>query len=634
MPAVKSGQQVSRYVVLGKLARGGMAEVWLARQRGRAGFEKTLVLKTISSPFNENPAFVEMFLTEARLAALINHPNVVQIFDLSDEQGEPFIAMEYLEGRNLAQVHKALWAVPGRLWEPGLAVRLVAECCAGLDFAHNLKDSRGTALNIIHRDVTPENIFVTYQGHVKILDFGIAKASASSSLTKPGNIRGKLLFLAPEQVLAQTLDRRVDVWALGVNLYLLLTGHHPFDAVAEVDVMRAITEARPRPPSEHRPGLPPMLDAIVLRALEKDRDRRYPSVAALRLLLEEYLSELAPVGAFHLEAQMEQLFPVDTDPIRQKLSALLGLPTEEIVASLSNESTVVPRPTPAALATPAPSGELKELDTAEFAAVLTGAASPPRVEDPAAPLRPVLDEPTHVDSSPFDAPTPTLFVRTRKKGRAVPWGLAAAAGVLLLVGLVWGPRAPQAPTVPPPTSPAQQDTRPPPPEVSPPAEQPPAPAPSEENPPDKPVAAPTPGANAGALAVSSNVRANVYLDGRMVGKTPLRLPDVPRGDHRLRVVYRVPEGTAVKELVVPVMAGVLTDRKVNFGRGRLNVRVAPWAEVKVDGRRVGITPLKPISLLEGEHEVTLANSELKAKKTVRVTVEAGRDVELKVKMVD
>jgi serine/threonine-protein kinase len=625
MSAVKSGQQVSRYVVLGKLARGGMAEVWLARQRGRAGFEKTLVLKTISSPFNENPAFVEMFLTEARLAALINHPNVVQIFDLSDEQGEPFIAMEYLEGRNLAQVHKALWAVPGRLWEPGLAVRLVAECCAGLDFAHNLKDSRGTALNIIHRDVTPENIFVTYQGHVKILDFGIAKATASSSLTKPGNIRGKLLFLAPEQVLAQALDRRVDVWALGVNLYLLLTGHHPFDAVAEVEVMRAITEARPRPPSELRPGLPPMLDAIVLRALEKDRERRYPSVAALRLLLEEYLSELPPVGAFHLETQMELLFPAATDPIRQKLSVLLALPTEEIVASLSNESTVVPRPTPTA-----PASSPREMDTAEFAAALkTGAGQPARTEEPAEPLRPVTDEPTHVDPPPFDAPTPTLFVRNRKKGKALPLGLAAAA-VLLVVGVVWGLRIPGEPAVVPPPPPTSQDVPPP----APPEEKAPA-TPDPVVPPDENTAArPANGVNAGALAVSSNVRANVYLDGRLVGKTPLRLADVPRGDHRLRVVYRVPEGTAVKELVVPVMAGVLTDRKVNFGRGRLNIRVSPWAEVKVDGRRVGVTPLKPISLLEGEHEVTLANSELKAKKTVRVTVEAGRDVELKVKMAE
>ena len=345
---MKSGDRVGRYVVLGKLAKGGMAEVWLARHSGPAGFHKLLVLKTVASPMNEDPHFVQLFLEEARLAALLNHPNVVQIFDLDTHGDEPFLAMEYLDGRNLAHIQKALTERAMALPIP-LVVRIMADACAGLEYAHALRDPTGTPLNIIHRDVTPENMIITYQGQVKLLDFGIAKAAASSALTRPGTVRGKLAFLSPEQVMGRTPDRRVDIWAVGVNLYMMLTGKEPFAGSSELEHMRAILQTEPTPPSGHNPNIPPSLDSLILRALEKDPQRRYGSAGEIRLLLEEFLREQPSVGAFHLAQLMETLFPSAGDPIRSKIRTLLEmdaatLSTSPVMPLLPSGDTPAARP--------------------------------------------------------------------------------------------------------------------------------------------------------------------------------------------------------------------------------------------------------------------------------------------------
>src|SRR2546428_2345673 len=169
MGSVESGDRIGRYTVLGKLASGGMGDVWLARQSGPAGFEKTLVLKTIGDQVISDRGFVQMLISEARLAALLNHPNIVQIFELGEEEGQYFIAMEYLEGRNVSQLMKTL-RTQGQLCPLPIAARIVAECCAGLDYAHDLKDARGDNMSLVHRDISPENIFITYSGQVKLVD--------------------------------------------------------------------------------------------------------------------------------------------------------------------------------------------------------------------------------------------------------------------------------------------------------------------------------------------------------------------------------------------------------------------------------------------------------------------------------
>ncbi|MEW5855523.1 MAG: protein kinase, partial [Myxococcota bacterium] len=346
---MKAGDQISRYVVLGKLATGGMAEVWLARQSGPAGFSKTLVLKTISADLRETGNFVQMFLEEARLAALINHPNVVQIFDLGEDQGEYFIAMEYLEGRSLYQVAKTLKA-RHELMPPALAARVVADCCAGLDHAHDLKDGQGAPLNIIHRDVSLENILVTYTGQVKMVDFGIAKAADSANRTRPGTVRGKANYLAPEQVLCHPLDRRVDTYALGVCLYAMTTGTMPFTAGTDLDVMRAIVDKPPPLPHMQNPAIPPALESIMLRALQKNAADRFPTARAMRDALEDFLKDQPGSSSYHLATLMDGLFPASSDETRRRAAALAGAPTPAATVTPQEAIITVGRtePTPAA----------------------------------------------------------------------------------------------------------------------------------------------------------------------------------------------------------------------------------------------------------------------------------------------
>ncbi|HEX8698180.1 MAG TPA: serine/threonine-protein kinase, partial [Myxococcaceae bacterium] len=217
-----------------------MAEVFLAKAAGPMGFEKTLVVKRILPHMAEDPTFVEMFLSEAKLAAQLNHPNIVQIFDFGEADGAYFLAMEYIDGPNLRVLLKRAVS-QGLALPPAVCARLIASACEGLAFAHDFADpGTGELLGLIHRDISPDNVLVSRQGAVKVVDFGIAKAANQSHKTKTGLIKGKIAYMPVEQLQGQQLDRRADVYALGVVLYELLTGHYPFEATTDVSMMQAI----------------------------------------------------------------------------------------------------------------------------------------------------------------------------------------------------------------------------------------------------------------------------------------------------------------------------------------------------------------------------------------------------------
>ncbi|WP_395845108.1 protein kinase [Archangium violaceum] len=266
-----------------------MAEVFLAKAAGPMGFEKTLVLKRILPHLAEEPAFVEMFLSEAKLAAQLTHPHIVQIFDFGEADGSYFLAMEYIDGPNLRTLVKRASA-QGVDLPLAVCARLVAHACDGLAFAHDFTDPQtGEALELIHRDISPDNILLSRQGAVKVVDFGIAKAAGQSHKTRSGVIKGKLAYMPPEQVRAEPLDRRVDVYALGVVLYELLTAHKPFEAESDVGLMHAILTRSPMPAVQFRPDLPDSLRRILGRALAKDREQRYPDCHAFQSDLEEFI---------------------------------------------------------------------------------------------------------------------------------------------------------------------------------------------------------------------------------------------------------------------------------------------------------------------------------------------------------
>jgi serine/threonine-protein kinase len=301
-------QQVGKYQLVSKLATGGMAEVFLAKAAGPMGFEKTLVLKRILPQLAEDPQFIEMFLSEARLAAQLNHPSIVQIFDFGESEGAYYLAMEYIDGPNLRMLAKKAHQ-RGLELPPPLCAKIISIACDGLAFAHDaVAPDTGEPLHLIHRDVSPDNILVSRQGAVKVVDFGIAKAANQSHKTQAGMMKGKVSYMPPEQLQVQRLDRRVDVYALGVVLYELLTGHKPFEAATEVSIMQAVLHEPFVPATSRRPDLPKPLVQILDKAMAKAREQRYPDCRALQADLERYiLSTGEPMGPWQLAQFIAQV---------------------------------------------------------------------------------------------------------------------------------------------------------------------------------------------------------------------------------------------------------------------------------------------------------------------------------------
>src|SRR6266852_2819714 len=256
--------QFGRYELLKRLAGGGMGEVYLARQRGLAGFQKLLVIKTLLPHLCEDEAFIAMFKDEARLCAHLVHPNICQVFEFDEIGGTWFLAMEYLRGEDLRRLERACEQRGTPLPVP-LICRIVADAAAGLAFAHSLRDQSGRSYGIVHRDISPQNILVTLDGGVKIIDFGIAKAVGRSQHTRTGALKGKCGYMSPEQADGATVDARADIFALGVVLHELLTGRRLFKAADDVQTLARVRDCRVPPPSQLEPELPAGLDPIVLK---------------------------------------------------------------------------------------------------------------------------------------------------------------------------------------------------------------------------------------------------------------------------------------------------------------------------------------------------------------------------------
>ncbi|MHB1845844.1 MAG: protein kinase domain-containing protein [Deltaproteobacteria bacterium] len=320
------GTKVGRYTLLGKIANGGMAEVFLARQDGLQGFSKIVVIKKIHPHLAGDQAFIQMFFDEARLAARINHPNVVTILELGEDPSSQtfYIAMEHIDGCNLKRLAHTVAQKKQRI-PHAFCARIVADACAGLDFAHEIKGDDRKPLGIVHRDVSPENVIVTYSGQVKVVDFGIAKASAVEGSTRTGQLKGKLAYMPPEQLMGQPLDRRADVWALGVTLYWMCSGRRPFRGQSEGELVQQTLNVEPPPLSELVPGLPQELGRIVGKTLAKDRSARYDGCRSLRQDLERWIAVAGqPASTAALGDYMNEQFPESTDPDRDLIRALLS----------------------------------------------------------------------------------------------------------------------------------------------------------------------------------------------------------------------------------------------------------------------------------------------------------------------
>jgi serine/threonine protein kinase len=311
--AAPAPARLGRYEILRKLAAGGMAELHLARVTGIEGFEKLVVIKRILPQLANQADFVQMFLDEARIAATLHHSNIVQVYDMGVIDGSYFCAMEFLHGADVRQVFKASRAQEREVpLEHTLSILIGA--CAGLNYAHEKAAPDGGPLGIVHRDVSPQNVFVTFEGGVKLLDFGIAKASHRLTSTRHGTLKGKIPYMSPEQCRGEPLDRRSDVYAVAVMLWELTTGCRLRRQGSEFEIMKAIVEEEAPRPSSVKPGYPPDLEVIVMRGLMRDQRQRHQTAQELQLDLEAFAREWKlAVSSVSLAHFMKTLFQADLE---------------------------------------------------------------------------------------------------------------------------------------------------------------------------------------------------------------------------------------------------------------------------------------------------------------------------------
>jgi serine/threonine-protein kinase len=334
-----------KYTLIRRLATGGMAELFLAIQKSVAGFEKLIVIKRILPILNQDRGFIEMLLHEARVAATMSHPNIVQIFDVGAVDGSYFIAMEHVHGEDLRSIVRQMRKSQVLEFPLEHALSIVLGICAGLAYAHEKRDLDGTPLNIVHRDISPQNVIITFTGDVKVVDFGIAKSDAQlHEHTRNGKLKGKIPYMSPEQARGDVIDWRTDIFAAGVMLFELTTGKRLFKGASEYETLRLICDRDYPSPSQVRFGYPRELEAIVMRALAKDRTHRWQSAREMQAAIEEFVRrERLGVSTIALSQFMQALF--EEKLATQKEALLQGKQLADIIA-LQNPGQVGPDSVP------------------------------------------------------------------------------------------------------------------------------------------------------------------------------------------------------------------------------------------------------------------------------------------------
>ncbi|MCX7958442.1 MAG: serine/threonine protein kinase, partial [Deltaproteobacteria bacterium] len=313
------GERFGKFEIITKIATGGMAEIFLARQVGIEGFQKLMVIKRILPHLSSDKEFVNMFLDEARMAAQLNHPNIVQIYDLGVINESYFIAMEYVDGVDLSSILKRGREIKSFL-RLGWILKIISQVCEGLYYAHTLKDTNGQPLGLIHRDITPENILLSFNGNVKITDFGIARARGRSTSTTSGTLKGKFPYMSYEMVKGLEIDARSDIFSLGVVMWEMLTYRRLFKRETEVASINAILNEEIPSPKKYFKNLPDEVESIVMRALERDRDKRFQTAREIGNAIEDFIiKRRVSVRISDMSDYLRTLFPDrDISSVRDK----------------------------------------------------------------------------------------------------------------------------------------------------------------------------------------------------------------------------------------------------------------------------------------------------------------------------
>jgi serine/threonine protein kinase len=533
-----------KYLLLERINVGGMAEVFKAKAFGVEGFERILAIKRILPNMADDEEFINMFIDEARIAVQLSHANVVPIYELGKFENQYYIAMEYVPGRDLRQVLDRFRKRDQTLPIPAAAF-ITSKICEGLDYAHRKADASGRPMNLIHRDVSPQNILVSYEGSVKITDFGIVKAEDRASKTQAGVLKGKFGYMSPEQVRGLEIDSRSDIFAVGILLYEMVTGKRLFIGESDFSTLEKVRNAEVVPPSQHNPAVSEAFEAVMLKALARERDERYGSAAELHDDLQQFLIEDNTVfTSKRLAALMKEEYAEEIHNDLQKMEEFMRLPPPTSQEALVAHEHLA-----------APTGDWSADARAEktvifesgFADDMAEAQTLIAQEGALGPLPPRAADESSVSQGGHTSPDPPVSPPRRRS-----FGLVVAVGLLLLasLGAAVGYLVLNA------------------------------------------------GVGVGTLVVTATPaeEINIFLDGVLIGqKSPLVHANVPVGEHRL-----LARATGYKDKVYrfDLAAGAPAEIKVDLERSAAQVGDAiveitsdpDQASVYMGGLPLGVTP--------------------------------------------
>ncbi len=638
-------ESFGKYYLVDKIAVGGMAEIFKAKSFGHGGFEKLLVIKRILPHISEKEEFVEMFVDEAKVSVALQHANIIQTYDFGKVHDNWFIAMECVEGKDVKGLLRKL-AQRRRLLPIEFAVYLAHEVCKGLDYAHRRENLRGDELGIVHRDMSPSNVLISYEGEVKIADFGIAKATTNAYNTKDGVLKGKFEYMSPEQAMGLAIDRRSDIFSSGIILYECLTGRRLFKTESDVKTLETIKACDIDPPSTLNPSIPARLDEIVMRALSQQREERYQEARELQNDLLEFLYPATPDLTRQSFAHfLTELFAEEKAAERQRLElgtqAAMAIHQQEPDLDLEPEweepRTTASHTMPGAATALPPRPRWPLL--AGIAVVFTGLfvalgwvafslLSQPPGPAPAAfgqlLVQVSVEADMRVDGEPVGHGQQISVTDLRpgqhrlelKAEGYQDWtdSFTVQAGEKLRIPVRMIEEVPEEPPPEPPQDPSPPDeVRPPPTPVTPPPRDPPAAVP----------AAPS------IAFTSSPAGASVFVDGSLAGRTPFTWTGGSAGSS-VRVEYRLSGyQSASFSATVPEKGGASSESRtlqaVAREPGHIAVNVSRgWAHIYIDGKKLDTTtPLANFELAAGTHTIRVLNEALGIDQSQQITVEPG-----------